>query len=246
MPASPILIVTRPAPDGQSFAAAVEKALGEPGYTILSPAFTIAPCAAEPPPDYAALIFTSGNGVAQAVRLGARSVPAFCVGDRTADRARAAGFDATSAGGDADALVAHLMNIRPTTPLVHVTGAERRGAVAERLTEAGMPCQTVVAYRQDPMGPTPALDAAAGGTRPVVVPVFSPRSALPILALDWHAPLHVVAMSAAVAEATAGVHPDTMTISEEPTGNGMCDKTLMVLRGLLDRGVRLEGRGAAG
>ena len=74
---------------------------------------------------FAALAFTSGNGVAAFAALTPdRSRPVFTVGDATAETARAAGFaPVRSAGGDLDRLAALLMRQGPAIGPLLVPGA---------------------------------------------------------------------------------------------------------------------------
>ncbi len=172
----PRVILTRPAVQARRFAAALRRAV--PGLRIM-----IAPLMEEvllhPVPELAGrgVILTSETGVRAAVRLipsGGRGA-AWCVGPRTAAAARRAGFAAQAVGGDADALVAALA--RPGPPLVHLRGEEARGDVARRLTAAGRATDEVVVYRQEARSLTPRARAVLGGPGPVIVPLFSPRSA---------------------------------------------------------------------
>ena len=232
----PVLVVTRPGGAGLAFADKVMQALGRDLPVILSPAAEIVPLeVAVPEADQ--VIFTSVHGVAQAARLGiAPGASAWCVGDRTAQAAQAAGYQARSAGGDADALVALILEERPAGALLHVAGAQRRGEVAERLAQAGLTCTTLVAYRQRALPPSAALIAAAAGNVPLVSPVFSPRSAAPLALPDRRAPLHGIAMSPAVADALTDLGADTVVTVPRPDAAEMIAATCAVLQRLLDRG----------
>lgn len=152
------------------------------------------------------MIFTSETGVEAAV-AGGWSLPrtAYCVGDRTAQAAQAAGFAARSAGGDATALVALLTGERPPGRLLHLRGAEARGDVAATLTAAGIPTDEAVVYDQKEQPLTDAARALLCGDAPVIVPLFSPRSArLFVAAGDWRAPLWIAALSPTVADEIGG------------------------------------------
>lgn len=232
---TPILIITRPNGPDAPFARAVLNALGEDVPVIFAPAFSIVPLPAKVPADIAHLIFTSVNGVAQADRLKLPRVTAWCVGDRTAEAACAAGFHAQSAGGDADALVEVILDHAPIGRLVHVAGLEALGDVAARLSAGGLSAQTIHAYRQQPCDPSDALVAASRGTNPAVAPVFSARSAAILAGLDWHGALNGVAISGNVAEVLADIGCDTVQTVKRPTEEVMIEGTVMVLRALLDR-----------
>lgn len=170
----PTLIITRPAPDGARFATAFTGV-----RVLLSPLQRIDPvgatCSAR------GAIFTSTNGVAQAERLGMTSGPAWCVGDRTAQAAHAAGFDAVSAGGDVEDLLKLILSANPEIPLAHIRGRDARGDLAPRLRAAGIDCADCIAYNQIPVPMTTEALAAINGADPVIIPLFSPRAATLLL-----------------------------------------------------------------
>jgi uroporphyrinogen-III synthase len=99
----PVLILTRPMAASRRFLEEVEAAMGRPVSHVISPVMKIVPIAVDDLADpVTGVVFTSENAVLQAERFGfAPGLPAWCVGDRTADVARREGFEARSAGGDA-------------------------------------------------------------------------------------------------------------------------------------------------
>lgn len=195
------LLVTRLEFSAARFVRAVQEGCDWPIDVILSPVMRIDPIvpAALPAPG-SIMIFTSVHGVDRAADLGIDPGPAFCVGDRTAKAARDAGFDAQSAQGNADALIGLIHKQRPSAPLVHIRGEHSLGAVAMRLTSAGLPCSELVTYRQAALKLSDIATNALKGVNPVILPLFSPRSAW--LVFDQckvTAPLRVIAMSDSVA-----------------------------------------------
>jgi uroporphyrinogen-III synthase len=132
-------------------------------------------------PDVAAadaLIFTSENGVLVfAAICPRRDLPAWCVGDRTAEVAAGLGMAAHSAAGTANDLVAMLTAARPTGRILHLHGLHTRGDVAARLRDAGINAEGLAIYDQRRMRPAPDFGALLTGRRRVMVPLFSPRSA---------------------------------------------------------------------
>lgn len=189
--------MTRPEPGGAAFAARI----GHPA--ILSP-LMVPEFLPVTLPKAQALILTSPMAV-EALRRLAQPLPrlAFCVGDATAQAAQGLGMQAESAAGDAEALLALVQAHRPEGPLLHACGRETRGDLAARLTAAGLPCTECVVYDQRPRPLSPEAVAALLGPAPVVMPVFSPRSAALLAAevLRWGAtaPLWVAAISEAAA-----------------------------------------------
>ena len=129
---------------------------------------------------------------------------AWCVGDRTAELAAAAGAEARSAGGDVAALERLLLSERPER-LVYLRGEPSRGDLAARLCAAGADVGETVLYRTEARPLTvEAARALESGAQPVVAPVFSPRGAALLAAAAPRLPAVVVAISAAAAEPFVG------------------------------------------
>jgi uroporphyrinogen-III synthase len=169
-----------------------------------------------------AAIFTSENGVRFAPPGGGRR--AYCVGDRTTRAATANGWDAVCAGVDADALVAHLMSLRPAGVLHHLSGMHVRGRIPERLQAAGLSVLQTAVYDQILLPFTAEALACLTQEQPVLVPLFSPRTAGHFAALaPVSARLHVVAMSDAVAEAWAEREGSEVVVAAEPTARSMLE-----------------------
>ena len=243
-----VLLLTRPEPAAQRFAAEAEQAVGPFAEVVISPMQRIVPLAPLPDlPSDAALAFTSENGVAMAAALLARAGTggrhrAYCVGARTAEAATTAGFEARAAEGCAEALLAAILADPPPGPVVHVAGRHQRGDLAERLRAAGLQATRVTAYDQQATDLSDAARAALAGERPVVAPLFSPRSAALLaerLPGPSRAPLLLACLSPAVAEAWTGPRPAATGIARRPSSADLCH----ALRALLsaDTGT---GRGA--
>lgn len=241
---TPILVITRPMPAARAFLAEVARCVPGGVDALISPLMAIEPVLTELPEDpFHGVVFTSANGVAQAARLNLPTLPAFCVGERTAETASAAGFAATSASGDADSLVEMILSLRPPGPLLHLRGAHARGDIAARLSAAGLPCSDVIVYQQTESALTDAATVALHADRPVVLPLFSPRT-VSILAKNapFSAPLHVVAISAAVADAARALAPASLQIAAQPDGAAMVSATVHLVAALhLDRPVLERG-----
>lgn len=211
--ATATILLTRPEAGARAFARALSAA-GVTAPVTVAPLLAIVPLdpdgepgATAPWPD-AGVIFTSAHAVAAHAALTPARPVAWCVGDATAAAARAAGYPARSAAGDAAALVRMILSAEGAGrgPLVHARGREARGGIAEKLAAAGIPVREVVVYDQvaRPLGV--AGRALLSGAGAVVMPVFSPRSARLAgqAAADARAALHPVAISAAAARAWQG------------------------------------------
>jgi uroporphyrinogen-III synthase len=129
-----------------------------------------------------AVLCTSTNGVRALARAsGERDIPLFAVGDATAARARAEGFNAVeSAGGDVKDLARlAAARLRPREgPLLHVTGDVVAGDLAGILRAEGFVVERRVLYEAKPAAAlTPAvIDALGGGSLDFAL-FFSPRTA---------------------------------------------------------------------
>lgn len=226
----PILLLTRPAAASARTRAAVE--LARPGAVVVeSPVMEIArvPFVMEERPG--GLILTSENGAEVAAGLGLpEGTVAWCVGERTAEVARAAGLRDISADGDAEALLRMILSEPEAGPLLHLRGEHARGDIVPRLRAAGRAARAVVVYRQVELALTAEARDALGGSGPVVVPLYSPRSAV-ILARQrpFVAPLRVVAMSGAVARAATELGPESVVQIDNPDGRAMLSAILDLL-----------------
>lgn len=210
-----VLIITRPAPDGARFAGFVRDAVNV--EILLSPLLEIVPLAANCDADE--VVFTSTNGVAQAERLGLKRGRAWCVGDRTAQLARQAGFDAISAQGTVEDVLAMILAEAPRGKLAHIRGKEVRGDLGPRLRAAGIDCVDAIAYEQRPLLLRSEAKLLIEGARPVIMPLFSPRSAVLLMEQVVLGPnVAVLAMSAAVAKM---LPENRAVVIDAPTGAAM-------------------------
>lgn len=224
-----MVLLTRPQAQSARFAEDLRAAA--PGMAIvispllearlLTPALTGGP--------WSSVILTSETGALAAGRLKAQLPDtAFCVGRKTGEAARLAGFSPITSDGDAEALLA-LILLHPKAPLLHLRGREARGDLARRLSASGWPTEELVVYAQDPRPLTSEAVALLQGAAPVIAPLFSPRSA-EILASECRrvaatAPMTVIAMSAAVAR-SADIRQAAMQIVAHPDGTNMRDAVL--------------------
>lgn len=212
--AAPILVLTRP--EAQSRALAAE--IGDAAEVIVAPIMEIVCAGAFPDPaPFAGVILTSAN----AVRCGPvlTGLRAHCVGARTAAAARAAGAEVATVARDADDLIDL---IKGPGPFLHLRGEHARGDVARRLTEAGVRTEDTVVYAQKALPLTEAARRVIEGDAPVVLPLFSPRSARLVGATVRPGPrLRAIALSPAVARAWTEATGHTAETCATPTGDAM-------------------------
>lgn len=171
-----------------------------------------------------AVIFTSGEGVRVASDGQPLRIRAYCVGERTTKAARMAGWDAQYSGDTADALVAALRADVPGGNLLHLHGEYTRGAVAKRLSDTGISCTGMAIYRQELSSFTAEADTALATQRPLIVPLFSPRTAAHFASLcPENAHLSLIAMSEQVAEAMPRLQSGARHVSKFPTAEAMVE-----------------------
>lgn len=189
------------------------------------------------------LIFSSGNAVAIASALtDRRDLPCFCVGARTTACAAAAGWTATRRGSTAGELVRALIDAPPPGPLLHLHGVHTRGDVSGRLTEAGIPAAGQVIYDQELLPLSAEARDVLQGETPVIVPLFSPRSAAHFAAqYGAEAPVFLAALSPAVAECLADLGDAELQVSKTPDSASMS----ALIEKMVNQVSRVErGRGA--
>lgn len=172
------VLVTRAEP-GASETAERLRALGH--APVVEPMFAVEPLPAALP-RFDALAFTSANGVRAFAKLSERrDAPAFCVGGRTAEAARDAGFaKVVSADGDVAALVETIASLAaPDARVLHSGNETSRGDLAGTLTARGRAAVFVPTYRAVPVErPGPALAAQLEGRASFdAVLAHSPRGA---------------------------------------------------------------------
>ncbi len=221
----PVLLLTRPAEDSERFLSALGELAIE---VIVSPTTRIDHLPPEPvPPETEGVILTSANAVPCLGR--ATGLTAWCVGDRTATAATRAGLSARVGGGSAKELIALIKREAPKGPLLYLRGRHVAVDVAGQLRSAGLQVAERVVYRQVIIPLSSRATAALGGKGPVILPLFSPRSAHVLGDVAGSkAPLHVVAISPAVAKAASALLPKASFVAERPDMAAMVSLTRMV------------------
>jgi uroporphyrinogen-III synthase len=205
------LLLTRPTAQGADFAERLTARFGDQLTIIKTPLLAprfFAPVL--PPGPFSGLILTSQTGVEAYLRLaGAHNLPkeVFCVGERTASAARAAQLHPVVVADDAANLILQIKALRPTGRLLHLRGREARGNISFLLDSAGIDTSEAVIYAQEECHLTAQAQTILMQTGPVIVPLFSPRSATIFAAemarIGGISPLRVASMSGDIAaEAT--------------------------------------------
>jgi len=200
----PILLLTRPQAQSVAFADQC-RAAGFTGDIVIAPILEIVGRAlANALMPGTTLIFTSANGVCHASdQTDLTGFHAVAVGEATGRAARLAGLSCTVADGHVDAVLALFGGRDVGAPLLHLRGAHATGDLVARLRRAGHRADELVVYDQIARPLTARALACLSGQNPVIVPLFSPRSArlLAEATQGATAPLHPIAISSATAQA---------------------------------------------
>lgn len=215
-------LITRPEPEAELFARRVELELGL--KTIVSPLMRYDyPKLSTQIDSFSGVILTSAAAVPALKTLDvSSSVPIYAVGAKTAQVAGSSGFDAIVGPGDAQGLITFLVGRGVSGPLIHLRGAHTRGDVAKTLTTQGVKTSEVIVYQQLDEQLNDTAKQALAGERPVVVPLFSPRTAdIFARSAPFRAPIYVVAMSNAVAQSCAGFATAAIRVADTPDAASM-------------------------
>ena len=145
------IAITRPQADGELTASGL-RARGH--QVLVAPLLKVEPVAADLAGGWAAVVITSANApgaiAAHSARAALSKLPAFAVGRRSADAARAAGFtDVSSAGGDVRDLVRLLAERHAGAggPLLYLAGEDRAADLIGELAAHGIAAEMRVVYR---------------------------------------------------------------------------------------------------
>ena len=218
---SPTLLLTRPAAQSESFLADCERALGRRIPAVISPLMRIEPVGELPELEaFETIIVTSSHAVRRLAEVGAlRGRRVMCVGEATAASAREHGAEARALGRDVQEFLANSSKL--VGSCLYVRGRHVRFDLAKILASMGYDTRDVIVYDQVSTPMSRAGLSLLEGVQPVVVALFSPRSAeLLCKAATISAPTHVIAISDAVASAWEGdVAPEVV---HEPTSAAMC------------------------
>lgn len=236
---TPAILLTRPKEGADQFAKALAERFGDI-HVVQAPVLRIEGTgAAVDLSGDPALVFTSRHAVAAfAGAYPAQGRLCYCVGAATGQAARAQGMRAVSADGNAADLADVIRQKAPQRPLLHLRGDHVASDLAGELRASGLSVQEVIVYRQVPVLLNDAALALLDRENPVIVPLFSPRSAAQLVTQHrGRAPLWVAAISARVAEVAQGLPVATLCVADHPDAQAM----LEAVAGLIDAGNALEG-----
>lgn len=235
------VLITRPAEAAHRFATRLRSVCGPDSAVMVAPLMRIVHDGDLPPLDgVRTLIFTSRHAVnAFAGKTSARDFGCYTVGDATAAVAREAGFDPISCSGTADDLANRIIADNQTGPCLYVRGEHAAADIANRLNTAGTETHETVLYRQQGLPLPEEARALLSGTNPVVLPLFSPRSARIFFDL---APPAAPLLIAAISENTARVIPEGRVTALRTASGPTAESMLLLVGELVDAANRLEGK----
>lgn len=169
------VLLTRAAEDARASAARLKRR----GHSVvLSPVLEVRALDARAPEgDFDATMATSAHAFLGGAHRGFTHLPMYVVGARTAQAARAAGFDVVLVEEDAARLSARLANIRARR-FVYFVGRSRKPLLEDALPRAGHDLTVVETYAAEPARALSEAGRAAlknGGLDAVLH--YSPRSA---------------------------------------------------------------------
>lgn len=220
------VLVFRPLEDAERSAQSLRERGKDP---VVAPLFRVLPTGEKPPKGpFDALVLTSANAVPALESLPKSwrgTLPAFCVGTRTAEAAGKLGFTAHSAkGGRAELLVLILEHMPKDKKLLLVAGRDRHEDLPQQLRNAGHEVTVWTAYEAKAVEalPAPAADALRDGSADAALH-YSPRSAEVFFDLAGKAglteqaqALPQLALSAAIAAPLISAGSDTVLVAEHP------------------------------
>lgn len=221
----PTLLLTRPEAQSRRFAHLFKARFGEDWPVITAPLMEVVPMM-PPLPQADALIFTSENAIACFLHSEpARDRLAYCVGVRTAKVAEAAGFRVVTGPGDAAGLAEVIRADYQGGVLFHPRGARVAHNLAEQLNLAGIETYQAIVYEQMPLALPPRVRALLTVNIPILVPLFSPRSAelFAFEARDADARLLLCPISRNAAEKLHGLPRARIEIAQVPDASGVMD-----------------------
>ena len=135
------------------------------------------------------LAFTSKNGVEAFARKSHVRLPAYCVGEATAQCARNLGFEALAASGNVESLSAKL----PQSGVLHLHGVH---------VTSGLGTKSQAIYEQESLPLEPSTQALLSTGKIAAIALFSPRSSKLLAKAwqpNWPVPARLYALSEAVA-----------------------------------------------
>ena len=179
------------------------------------------------------LIFTSANGLRAAKKHNLINKKCFVVGAYTKKIAVSFGYDVLGFSKDQENLLKLIKSKKPTESMVHIRGKHTVGNLCDALKRNQFSCLDIIGYNQEPLKIKKQNLQKIHSGRPVILPIFSSRSAELLQSNLDLTGFNVIAISEAVAKIFTGVELGELVISKKPDLNSMQEATLAILRRLI-------------
>ena len=179
------------------------------------------------------LIFTSANGLRAAKKHNLINKKCFVVGANTKKIAVSFGYDVLGFSKDQENLLKLIKSKKPTESLVHIRGKHTVGNLCDALKRNQFSCLDIIGYNQEPLKIKKQNLQKIHSGRPVILPIFSSRSAELLQSNLDLTGFNVIAISEAVAKIITGVELGELVVSKKPDLNSMQEATLAILRRLI-------------
>ena len=179
------------------------------------------------------LIFTSANGLRAAKKHNLINKKCFVVGANTKKIAVSFGYDVLGFSKDQENLLKLIKSKKPTESMVHIRGKHTVGNLCDALKRNQFSCLDIIGYNQEPLKIKKQNLQKIHSGRPVILPIFSSRSAELLQSNLDLTGFNVIAISEAVAKIVTGVELGGLVISKKPDLNSMQEATLAILRRLI-------------
>ena len=179
------------------------------------------------------LIFTSANGLRAAKKHNLINKKCFVVGANTKKIAVSFGYDVLGFSKDQENLLKLIKSKKPNESMVHIRGKHTVGNLCDALKRNQFSCLDIIGYNQEPLKIKKQNLQKIHSGRPVILPIFSSRSAELLQSNLDLTGFNVIAISEAVAKIVTGVELGELVISKKPDLNSMQEATLAILRRLI-------------
>tara|TARA_A200000159_G_scaffold134219_1_gene132716 strand:- start:202 stop:939 length:738 start_codon:yes stop_codon:yes gene_type:complete len=179
------------------------------------------------------LIFTSANGLRAAKKHNLINKKCFVVGANTKKIAVSFGYDVLGFSKDQENLLKLIKSKKPTESMVHIRGKHTVGNLCDALKRNQFSCLDIIGYNQEPLKIKKQNLQKIHSGRPVILPIFSSRSAELLQSNLDLTGFNIIAISEAVAKIVTGVELGELVISKKPDLNSMQEATLAILRRLI-------------
>lgn len=228
------ILLTRPTRQSNEYAEVLRRELPGNVRIIISPLIEISPVTQTLElQDVRSLIFTSVNGVEAFVREShRRDFTCFCVGDRTAECAKSLGFAAISANGTVENLAAMIGAQPDNGPYLHAHGRHVAQETKGLFQPLGAAYRNVVLYDQHRVPLTSTAMRLILKGNPLIVPLFSPRSAVFFARQVSDMPLArviAVCISQNVANALAGLGFGQVIVAAQPRADAVTREIAVII-----------------